>query len=85
MDDPGIEVYVVSPVIEQELRRHLATLPAQQQRQVLDFARALSAVRPRGDRGSSLLAFAGSIPAEELADMRAAIEADCERLDADGW
>jgi len=28
---------------------------------------------------------AGSIPADELSRMAAAIEADCERIDAAGW
>ncbi len=76
---------MVDLVIEQELHRHLADLPVPQQQRVLDFARSLSMPGPRGVPGKSLLAFAGSIPAEDLAAMRAAIEADCERVDADGW
>jgi len=76
---------MINPVIEQELHRHLARLPAAQQREVLDFARALSVPCPQGTKGTSLLSFVGTIPAEDLAQMQAAIEADCERVDENGW
>ncbi len=58
----------------------IALLPAAQQRQALDYARILSITQPQGVKGSSLLAFAGTIPAEELAQMQTAIEADCEHV-----
>ena len=71
---------------EKELHHHLALLPRAQQRQVLDFARILSSItHARGAQGSSLLAFAGTIPSDDLEQMRAAIEADCEQVDAHGW
>ena len=76
---------MISPNVEQELHQHLALLPTAQQRQVVDFARILSITQPKGAKGSSLLAFAGSIPSDELEQMRAAIEADCEQVDAHGW
>ena len=76
---------MLSPIIEQELHRHLTQLPVAQQRQVLDFARVLSMLQPKGVKGSSLLSFAGAIPEEDLMQMQATIEADCEQLDADGW
>ncbi len=76
---------MISPSIEQELHRHLALLPIAQQRQVLDFARILSITQPQGAKGSSLLSFAGTIPADELAQMQTAIEADCEQVDTHGW
>ena len=76
---------MISPSIEQELHSSLEHLPLAQQRQVLDFARVLSITPPKGVKGSSLLCFAGSIPAEDLAEMQAAIEADCETVDVDGW
>lgn len=71
--------------IEQELNHHLASLPTAQQRQVLDFARALSAARVRGAKGSSLLSFAGTIPTDDLSQMQTAIDADCGRVDARAW
>ncbi len=70
---------MISPSIEQELHRHLELLPIEQQRQVLDFARILSTGQSQGRSGHSLLTFAGTIPAEDLAQMQAAIEADCEK------
>jgi hypothetical protein len=76
---------MIIPGIEEELRRHLALLPIAQQHQVLDFARNLSLTHPQGVKGIALLSFAGAIPAEELAQIQAAIEADCEQVDTHGW
>ena len=64
---------MISSSIERELHSHLALLPADQQRQVLDYARSLT-LKIRGVPGSSLLSFAGCIPADELAQMQTAIE-----------
>ena len=63
-----------SPVAERELREQLEVLPLTQQRQVLDFARALAVTRPQGVPGKDLLSFAGTIPADNLAAMSQAIE-----------
>lgn len=76
---------MINPSIEQELHRYLDLLPMAQQRQVLDFACILSITKPQGVKGSSLLSFAGAIPAKELAQMKTAIEADCEYVDVYGW
>jgi hypothetical protein len=76
---------MISPNVEQELHRHLALLPMAQQRQVLDFARILSTIQLQSANGRSLLSFAGTMLAEGLAQMRAAIEADCEQVDVNGW
>lgn len=70
--------------IEKELHEQLSHLPADRQLQVLDFARSLRGARPKGIPGKSLLKFAGTIPLEDLKQMQAAIEADCERVDIDG-
>lgn len=40
---------------------------------------------PPGTPGAKLLALAGSIPAEDLREMEAAIEEGCERVNEDGW
>ena len=74
-----------SSSIEQELHGHLALLPQAQQRQVLHFARILSITHPQGTKGNSWLAFAGSIPEEDLEQMKADIKADCEQVDVHGW
>ncbi len=75
---------MVSPVLELQLREHLNNLPPSQQRQVLDFARALAASRPRGVAGRDLLPLAGAIAADDLATISQAV-ADCEEVDAHGW
>lgn len=62
----------------------LDDLALEQQREVLAFARSLKS-RSTGVSGSSLLDFAGSIPAADLVQMQAAIEEDCERIDPDEW
>jgi hypothetical protein len=42
------------------------------------------ALSDRGYRGA-FLAFAGTIPAEDLEEIRRAVEEDCERIDEEGW
>ena len=41
--------------------------------------------KERASHGAALVALKGSIPREDLAEMAAAIEADCERVDARDW
>ncbi len=67
---------MLSATIEEELKHHLATMPISEQQRVLEFARTLTDARPRGVTGSSLLAIAGSIPPDDLEQMRAAIESE---------
>ncbi len=76
---------MVSSALEKELHQQLEHLPLVQQRQVLDFARALSAARSRGVEGKSLLSFAGTIEADDLKMMQQAIESDCEEVDSGEW
>lgn len=75
----------VSTTVEGELRACLSVLAPEQQRQVLEYARALGEVPQRGVPGASLLRFAGSTPEEDLAAIRTAVEEDCESIDAGGW
>lgn len=76
---------MVSPVLKKELHQQLDHLPLGQQRQVLDFARALAAARPRGVAGKDLLQFAGMIAPDDLKMMAQAITEDCEQVDEHGW
>ncbi len=62
----------------------LADLSLEQQREVLVFASFLKS-QLEGVKGSSLLSFAGSIPAADLTRMQQAIEEGCERIDPDEW
>jgi hypothetical protein len=71
--------------IRTELERHMDGLPPEEQRRVLDFARALASARPRGVPGKQLLKFSGGIPVDDLEAMSRAIEDGCEQVDADGW
>lgn len=79
--------------IKRKVIEHLDALDVEDKRKVLDFSRGLtdrgqSAVRqprPVKDMGGALLAFAGTIPADDLEVIRRAVEEDCERVDEEGW
>jgi hypothetical protein len=71
--------------IGQEILRELAQLPTDQQQEVLEYVRALSARRPRGVEGKSLLKFTGTVPQDDLSLMRQAIAEACEHVDGDEW
>jgi len=75
----------MSTAISDRLIEELKVLPRELQWRVLEFARALARSAPRGVPGQQLLRFAGGIPQTDLQVMREAIEADCERIDANGW
>jgi hypothetical protein len=74
---------MVQTSYEQEILEQLHSLNADQQRQVLQFVRSLSA--PEGIPGKALLRFVGMIPTDDLAIMAQAIEEDCENIDLNGW
>lgn len=73
---------MINPALERELHEHLSHLALEQQRQVLDFARALAVTRVQGVPGESLLQFAGAIEADDLVVMVQAIEDGCEQVDS---
>lgn len=74
---------MVNLQIQQELQRQMERLSDDQQRQVVDFARSLKKPRPKGVSPESLRKYIGSIPIDDLERMKAAIEADCERIEVD--
>lgn len=76
---------MVDTILERELHVHLEQLPAIQQRRVLNFARELAAARAKGVHGSKLLAFAGTIAAEDLEVISQAVENNCETINPNGW
>jgi hypothetical protein len=76
---------MIDATIQKDLLAQLAQLPEDMQRRVLDFARALTGFTPRGVPGSQLLQFVGTMTQQEAKEMLAAIEEDCERVDADEW
>ena len=67
--------------IPDELADRVRRLPEPQQRQALAYVDALE----RSASGEMLARFAGMIPPSDLQEMTAAIEADCERVDAADW
>lgn len=76
---------MVNTTLEQELHEQLRHLPWEQQRQVVEFARALAATRVHGVPGHALLQFAGTIEADDVATMAQAIEDDCEQINYNAW
>jgi hypothetical protein len=71
---------MIVPKLEAEICKYLHQLPLEQQRHVLEFVRALAAAHVRGVPGRSLLRFAGTIDASDLATMAQAIEDGCEQV-----
>ncbi len=71
----------MTPSVPEEIAARVRRLPAAEQRRALAYV----AVLEKAARGNSLAAFAGSIPAADLAVMAAAIDADCEHVDARDW
>lgn len=64
--------------LERELHERLSVLGPDQQRQVLEYARALSEAPRRGVPGQALLRFASAIPANDLREIARAVEEGCE-------
>lgn len=73
------------PAIRHDLLEVLERLGDDDQRRVLDFARALGRETPRGKPGRGLLRHAGALPPEEVDRMSAAIEEGCEGINPDAW
>lgn len=75
----------MNPAIEKELREQLDQLPPAQQRQVLDFARALATKKRQIATGRALSQFAGTIAKEDLALIAEAIDEGCEQVNLNEW
>ena len=71
--------------IETELKQQLDRLAPAQRREVLEFAQALAAKRPRGVPGRELTRFVGTISRADLDVMAAEIETACEQVNSDEW
>ena len=76
---------MVAPSFRKEIINQIDKLEPEQQRKVLDFARALASAKPRGIAGRDLVRFAGTIDAQDLHTMAQAIEQDCEKISAGEW
>jgi hypothetical protein len=76
------------PTLSGELNSYLGQLGAEDQARVVDFARMLlkpTAKTVRGTPGKELLRIVGSIPHDDLMQMKQAIEEDCERIFPSKW
>jgi hypothetical protein len=71
--------------MKSEILHYLNRLPSAMQCQVLQFARALETTTHAGVSGSSLIAFAGCIPPDDLRIISQVVEEGCERVDAHEW
>ncbi len=67
------------------IQEQLMQLSLEQQRQVLEFARALVAARVHGVPGQTLLRFAGLIESDDLAIMQQSIKEGCEQIQPNEW
>ena len=76
---------MLSDIYKEEIVNEIERLDYDNQRRVLDFAKALAATGKKGLPGKLLLSFAGTISPEDLADMRKEIIAHCEKVDQNEW
>jgi len=76
---------MINTTVEKHLREQLRHLPSEQQRQVLEFARALVKARVHGVPGKDLLRFAGTINSEDLSTIEQTINEGCEKVNPDEW
>jgi hypothetical protein len=76
---------MINPSLDQAILEQLHHLAFEQQRQVLDFTRALASTRIHGVPGQALLRFAGAIDAGDLTTMAQTIEEGCEKVNLDEW
>ena len=78
----------MSQLIQAEIIEQLSRLPDEKQKQVLDYTRLLTGLKPIGVPGETMLQFAGLIPSDELERMEQAIAEACgqvDTLDVEVW
>jgi hypothetical protein len=71
--------------VRDEIAARVEQLPPELQKEVLEFVTSVASLRPRGQSGASLRAFAGSLDPASAREMTRAIEDECERVDASQW
>jgi hypothetical protein len=76
---------IVALNLQKAIAEQVAKLSPQRQEQVLIFVSSLGTPAPKGESGAALTRFAGSIDAVSAREMTQAIEAECERVDAEQW
>ena len=76
---------VGNAALQNDILKELAHLTVEQQRQILNFSRFLTASKPVGVQGKRLLDFEGAIDKSDLDLVEKAVEEGCERIDAHEW
>jgi hypothetical protein len=76
---------MINTTVEKHFREQLRHLPIEQQRQVLEFARAFVKARVHGVPGKDLLRFSGTINSEDLSAIEQTINEGCEKVNPDEW
>jgi hypothetical protein len=71
--------------VQTELLSYLVQLGSEDQAKVVNLARTLAKSPKRGTPGKQLLRIVGTIPHDELQQMKHDIEEACERIDANEW
>ena len=71
--------------LRDDLLEEIDKLPSEAQGKVLAFVRSLRAEPLEGTLGTDLARFAGTLPAEDAAEMLAAVEEDCRQIDHERW
>ena len=71
--------------LPEELLSGLDVLGSEDINLVTDYVRELKEKRERLTNRKKLMSLAGSIPKDEIEQIRAAIEEGCERIDHEGW
>ena len=73
------------PLMQSELLGYLGQLGSNDQARVVHFARTLAKAPQRGTPGKELLRVVGTIPHDDLEQMKQIIEEECERVEANDW
>ena len=71
--------------LDRELSELFEKLPVPQKQRVLEFVRELADPQLHGIPGTALAGFGGRIPADDLQQMREAIEEGCEAVNLSEW
>ena len=71
--------------IKAEIFARIDNLPPELQEKVLHFVDTLAAPPLKGESGSMLRCFAGSLDPISAREMAQAIEEECERVNAGEW
>ncbi len=71
--------------VTKEIASELEDLSEGELRLVLRYVKTFKSQTPRGVDWEKLMSVVGTIPSEDLEEMRQAIEEHCERIDESSW